>query len=86
MTSEHKCAHTNIYNKNVYKFTTMYVYADMEEDVYQHKATVQRVNIYTHQMLALIFQLATFLNVFFFFTFLRVSHMYRLYFDYIAAF
>lgn len=69
MTSEHKRAHTNIYNKNVYKFTAMYVYADMEEDVYQHKATVQRVNIYTHQMLALTFQLATFLNVFFFLLF-----------------
>lgn len=42
MTSDHKCAHTNICNKNVHKFTAMYVYADMEEDivVYQYKATV----------------------------------------------
>lgn len=68
MTSDHKCAYTNICNKNVYKFTAMYVYADMEEDMYQHKATVQCVNVYqkyTHQMLALTFRLATFFNVFF---------------------
>lgn len=63
----------------------MYVYADMEEDMYQHKATVQCVNIYTHKMLALTFHLATFLNVFFFLL-LRFSHMYRLYFDYTVAF